>query len=46
MFGPELEIPFMVYIPIPEVEFGVTLGMCIGESKGKLHFVLLSEDGL
>lgn len=45
MFDPQLEKCFVITRPEPEVELCFIPQMCIGESKGKIHCVLLSEDG-
>lgn len=45
MFDPQLEKSFVITRPEPEVELCFIPQMCIGESKGKIHCVLLSEDG-
>ncbi|CAL5362729.1 hypothetical protein CsSME_00054205 [Camellia sinensis var. sinensis] len=46
MFDIENELSWLVTIPVPLVQFDSITEMCIGESEGKLHYVLISEDGL
>ncbi|XP_027125604.1 F-box protein At5g49610-like [Coffea arabica] len=46
MFNPETELSWLLNVPLPITEFRSIPEICIGESKGKLHCVLLSEYGL
>ncbi|XP_061364251.1 uncharacterized protein LOC133307711 [Gastrolobium bilobum] len=45
-FGVEKELSWLISIPIPTLEFRTIPEACIGESEGKLHYVLVSEEGL
>ncbi|XP_052206193.1 F-box protein At5g03970-like [Diospyros lotus] len=46
MFDIEKQLSWLVTVPTPLVQFDSIPEMCIGESKGKLHYVLISDDGL
>ncbi|KAA8541493.1 hypothetical protein F0562_025456 [Nyssa sinensis] len=46
MFDLEEELSWLVRVPILATEFNSIPEMCIGESEGQLHYVLISEDGL
>ena len=46
MFDVQNELSWLVTVPIPLVQFDSIPEMCIGESEGKLHYVLISEGGL
>lgn len=46
MFDPEKEFSLLLNIPLPASHFSCIPEMCIGESEGKLHYVLVSEFGL
>lgn len=46
MFDPLLELSYLINMPLPSTQFCTTPDMCIGASSGKLHCVLLSEDGI
>ncbi|GFP88514.1 F-box protein at5g07610 [Phtheirospermum japonicum] len=46
MFDPENELSWLVTAPLPRTEFSSIPETCIGESEGKLHYVIVSEDGL
>ncbi|GFZ07632.1 hypothetical protein Acr_19g0005690 [Actinidia rufa] len=46
MFNVQNELSWLVTVPIPLVQFDSIREMCIGESEGKLHYVLISEGGL
>lgn len=46
MFDPQQELSFLIAMPLPETDLCTLPEICIGESKGKLHYVLLSDDGL
>ncbi|KAL6973679.1 hypothetical protein U1Q18_027866 [Sarracenia purpurea var. burkii] len=46
MFDIQNELSWLVTVPLPVTQFVSIPEMCIGESEGKLHYVLISEDGL
>lgn len=46
MFDHQIEMPWLIAGPLPPSEFTATPRMCIGESQGKLHSVLISEHGM
>lgn len=46
MFDHQNELSCLVSAPIPPREFTYTPEMCIGESQGKLNYVMISEYGL
>ncbi|KAL3618430.1 hypothetical protein CASFOL_038751 [Castilleja foliolosa] len=46
MFDPRYDLSLLVTAPLPPTEFSSIPEMCIGESEGKLHYVIVSEDGL
>ncbi|CAN4085438.1 unnamed protein product [Withania somnifera] len=46
IFDTENEISWLIMVPPPPTQFNLKPEMCIGETEGKLHFVLLSEHGL
>ncbi|KAL3529409.1 hypothetical protein ACH5RR_008731 [Cinchona calisaya] len=46
MFNPEIELSWLINAPLPITWLLSIPEMCIGESKGKLHYVLFSEYGL
>lgn len=46
MFDPLLELSYLINMPLPSTQFYTTPEICIGASDGKLHCVLLSEDGI
>lgn len=46
MFDPEKELSLLLMEPLPVSHFDSVPEMCIGESEGKLHYVLVSEHGL
>ncbi|CAI9113333.1 OLC1v1013915C1 [Oldenlandia corymbosa var. corymbosa] len=46
MFNPEIGFSALIAIPLPLIAFDSKPEMCIGESKGNLHFVFLSGEGL
>ncbi|KAH7529494.1 hypothetical protein FEM48_Zijuj05G0189900 [Ziziphus jujuba var. spinosa] len=45
-FNVDNELSWLVSIPVPDLVFKTTPQACIGESKGQLHYVMLSEEGL
>ncbi|XP_061364258.1 F-box protein At5g49610-like [Gastrolobium bilobum] len=45
-FDVEKELSWLISVPIPTLEFRTIPEACIGESEGKLHYVLVSEEGL
>ncbi|CAK9185568.1 unnamed protein product [Ilex paraguariensis] len=46
MFDLENELALLIMVPLPSTQFKTIPEMCIGESEGRLHYVLISEDGL
>ncbi|KAG8380876.1 hypothetical protein BUALT_Bualt06G0062000 [Buddleja alternifolia] len=46
MFDPKNELSWLIMAPLPGNGFAIIPEMCIGESKGKLCYVIISEDGL
>lgn len=46
MFDPQSEFSLLISSPLPETEFDSIPETCIGESQGKLCYVIISEDGL
>ncbi|XP_073148018.1 F-box protein At5g49610-like [Henckelia pumila] len=46
MFDPENEISWLITVPVAASQFSSIPEMCIGESQGKLYYVIISEDGL
>ncbi|KAG8378617.1 hypothetical protein BUALT_Bualt07G0004100 [Buddleja alternifolia] len=46
MFDPKNELSWLIMAPLPGNGFASIPEMCIGESKGKLCYVIISEDGL
>ncbi|KAL8542471.1 hypothetical protein ACS0TY_003362 [Phlomoides rotata] len=46
MFDPQSEVSLLISSPLPETEFDSIPETCIGESHGKLCYVIISEDGL
>lgn len=45
-FDVEKELSWLISVPVPSFEFRAIPEACIGESEGKLHYVLISEEGL
>ncbi|KAI4301659.1 hypothetical protein L6164_034913 [Bauhinia variegata] len=45
-FDVEKELSWLVSVPVPKTEFRSIPGACIGESEGRLHYVMISEDGV
>ncbi|KAL3529416.1 hypothetical protein ACH5RR_008738 [Cinchona calisaya] len=45
-FNPEIELSWLIDVPVPVLWLLNIPEMCIGELKGKLHYVLFSEYGL
>ncbi|KAK3026907.1 hypothetical protein RJ639_041091 [Escallonia herrerae] len=46
MFDLGKELSWLIMTPFPTTQFDVIPEMCIGESEGRLHYVLISEAGL
>lgn len=46
MFHPQIELSWLITAPLPATYFRSIPEMCIGESKGRLCYVIISEDGL
>ncbi|KAH6815870.1 hypothetical protein C2S51_020690 [Perilla frutescens var. frutescens] len=46
MFDPQNELSWLIEGPLPATEFISIPEMCIGESEGKLCYVIISEHGL
>lgn len=46
MFDPENEFSLLISCPLPMMQFDSVPETCIGESQGKLWYVIISEDGL
>lgn len=46
MFDPENEFSLLISCPLPMTQFDSVPETCIGESQGKLWYVIISEDGL
>ncbi|KAL8135075.1 hypothetical protein AgCh_009916 [Apium graveolens] len=45
MFDVKNELALLIAVPLPLAQFNSIPEMCIGECDGKLHYVLISEDG-
>ncbi|KAK7251122.1 hypothetical protein RIF29_34049 [Crotalaria pallida] len=45
-FDVEKEFSWLISVPVPTFEFSSIPEACIGESEGRLHYVLISEQGL
>ncbi|KAK7302557.1 hypothetical protein RJT34_13449 [Clitoria ternatea] len=45
-FDVEKELSWLISVPVPASEFRTFPEACIGESEGRLHYVLVSEEGL
>lgn len=45
-FNVENELAWLISAPIPATEFNSVPEACIGESKGRLHYIMISEEGL
>ena len=45
-FDVENELSWLISSPFPSTHFTVIPEMCIGESGGRLHYIMISEDGL
>ncbi|XVE79242.1 hypothetical protein DITRI_Ditri14bG0042300 [Diplodiscus trichospermus] len=45
-FDVENELSWLISVPLPAIEFRSIPETCIGDSNGKLHYILLSEYGL
>ncbi|KAK7315187.1 hypothetical protein VNO77_33722 [Canavalia gladiata] len=45
-FDVEKELSWLISVPVPASEFWAVPEACIGESEGRLHYVLVSEEGL
>ncbi|OMP01777.1 hypothetical protein COLO4_11599 [Corchorus olitorius] len=45
-FNVERELSWLVSVPLPSTEFVSIPEACIGDSEGKLHYILISEYGL
>ncbi|KAK7251766.1 hypothetical protein RIF29_35254 [Crotalaria pallida] len=45
-FDVEKELSWLISAPVPAFQFESFPEACIGESNGKLHYVLISEEGL
>ncbi|OIW09776.1 hypothetical protein TanjilG_32214 [Lupinus angustifolius] len=45
-FDVEKELSWLISVPVPTFVFYSIPEACIGESEGKLHYVLISEEGL
>ncbi|KAL8031695.1 hypothetical protein ABFS82_13G042400 [Erythranthe guttata] len=46
MYDTQNELSWLVDLPIPSTQFTSVPEMCIGESRGELCYVIVSEDGL
>ncbi|CAI9754059.1 unnamed protein product [Fraxinus pennsylvanica] len=46
MFHPQVELSWLIMAPLPATYFRNIPEMCIGESEGRLCYVIISEDGL
>nr|KYP44865.1 F-box/kelch-repeat protein At3g17530 family [Cajanus cajan] len=44
-FDVEKELAWLVPVPVPAAEFTAVPEACIGESEGRLHYVVVSEQG-
>jgi hypothetical protein len=42
----ENELSWLISVPVPATEFNTIPEACIGDSEGKLHYVMISEEGL
>ncbi|KAE9597436.1 putative F-box domain-containing protein [Lupinus albus] len=45
-FDVEKELSWLISVPVPAFEFESIPEACIGESEGKLHYILISDLGL
>lgn len=45
-FDSEKELSWLISVPVPASEFKSIPQACIGESDGRLHYVMISEEGL
>ncbi|TKY69379.1 F-box protein [Spatholobus suberectus] len=45
-FDVEKELSWLVTVPVPASEFRAVPEVCIGESEGRLHYVVVSEQGV
>ena len=45
-FDVEKELAWLISVPVPALEFSTVPEACIGEYEGRLHYVLISEEGL
>ncbi|KAE8691719.1 E3 ubiquitin-protein ligase RING1-like [Hibiscus syriacus] len=45
-FHVEIDLSWLVSVPLPKEEFSSIPEACIGDSDGKLHYILVSQHGL
>ncbi|KAJ7975358.1 F-box protein [Quillaja saponaria] len=45
-FSVDKELAWLISVPVPAVEFKTVPEACIGESEGKLHYIMITEEGL
>ncbi|XP_059592534.1 F-box protein At5g49610 isoform X2 [Vitis vinifera] len=45
-FNIENELSWLISAPFPTIHLTAIPEMCIGESRGRLHYIMISEDGL